>query len=318
MHKKGCFYYVHGNEIMDIVRFAVFTDLHYDHIHDGKMRINNFLKDIQNTSLDFIIELGDFCYPIDKNKPLLRELQQTGVPFYCVLGNHDTDAYSREQVLNFLEMPNNYYSFIYGKIKFIVLDACYIKDEKGCKPYFKRNYDKASDYYPYLPPEEIQWIKKEFDDTNDYYVIFSHHSLVNEFASRGVFNRGEIREIINNVNNSGKHVLLCMNGHDHGDAVSKIDKTYFYTLNAMSYIWCGLREHYSYSKEIHDSYPYLKDMILYKEGFYTIVTIFGDGSFEIRGMNGHYQNITPQELGIVDLWNGVSVAPVVSALKSGK
>lgn len=301
---------------MKKVQFAVFTDLHYDHIHDGKKRIYKFLNDIQNTSLDFIIELGDFCYPIDENKFILRELQQIGVPFYCVLGNHDSDAYPREHVMNFLEMQNNYYSFVHGKIKFIVLDACYIKNDAGCTPYFKRNYDKTSDCYPYIPPEEIEWLKNEFEDNNQYYVIFSHHSLVNEFASRGVFNRGEVREIINNVNMSGKHVLLCMNGHDHGDAVSKIDRTYYYTLNAMSYIWYGLREHYCYSKEIHDRYPYLKDMILYEEGFYTIVTIYGDGSFEIRGMNGHYQNITPQELGVGNMWNGVSVAPVVSSLKS--
>ncbi|MNP84364.1 hypothetical protein D3C76_1836450 [compost metagenome] len=57
-------------------------------------------------------------------------------------------------------------------------------------------------------------------------------------------------------------------------------------------------------------------MILYEEGLYTIVTIYGDGSFEIRGMKGHYQNITPQELGVGDTWNGVSVAPKVSSLKS--
>lgn len=33
--------------------------------------------------------------------------------------------------------------------------------------------------------------------------------------------------------------------------------------------------------------------------------IIEDGSFEIRGMKGHY-----------DMWNGVSIAPVVSSLIS--
>ena len=42
--------------------------------------------------------------------------------------------------------------------------------------------------------------------------------------------------------------------------------------------------------------------------------IIEDGSFEIRGMKGHYQSIIPQELGVDDMWNGVSIAPVVSSL----
>lgn len=299
---------------MEKVKFAVFTDLHYDHIHDGKKRINNFLNDIQNKSLDFIIELGDFCYPIDENKYLLRQLQQIGVPFYCVIGNHDSDVYPREQVMDFLNLRNNYYSFVHGNIKFIVLDACYIKNEVGCKPYYKRNYDKASDCYPYIPPQEIEWLKNELGDINQYYVIFSHHSLVNEFAKRGVSNREEIREIINNVNMSGKQVLFCMNGHDHGDDVKNINGIDYYTLNSMAYIWHGTKETFYYSDEIHLKYPYLKDLILYEEPLHIIVTIDESMNVQIDGMEGHYQNISPQEIGIGNTWNGVSIEPRTSSL----
>ena len=31
-------------------------------------------------------------------------------------------------------------------------------------------------------------------------------------------------------------------------------------------------------------------------------------------MNGHYQNITPEDIGIADTWNGVSIKPETSSL----
>ena len=33
-----------------------------------------------------------------------------------------------------------------------------------------------------------------------------------------------------------------------------------------------------------------------------------------KGMNGHYQNITPEDIGIADTWNGVSIKPETSSL----
>lgn len=52
---------------MKKVRFAVFTDLHYEHIHDGIERINYFIDNIKNKDIDFIIQLGDFCAPKEEN-----------------------------------------------------------------------------------------------------------------------------------------------------------------------------------------------------------------------------------------------------------
>ena len=36
---------------------------------------------------------------------------------------------------------------------------------------------------------------------------------------------------------------------------------------------------------------------------------------EIEGMKGHYQNVTPEDIGIADTWNGVSIRPHTSSLK---
>lgn len=300
---------------MSKIKFAVFTDLHYEHIPDGGERIENFIKQIKDADVHFIIQLGDLCSPRKENEFLLNMLASAGKPYYHVIGNHDSDLFPREKVMKFLSMDNSYYSFRYGKVKFIVLDTCFIKKDKGYEPYFKKNYDKTNDIYPVLPDYEFNWLKDQLSDNSDYYLIFSHHSLENEFAKRGVYNRHEIRDMINRVNSTGKKVLLCINGHDHGDSLKKIGQTYYLGLNSMSYIWFGPQyEHFCYSDEIHKKYPFLKDMVLYKEGLYSIITISENGGIEIQGINGHYQNISPKELGIKTTWNGRSILPMISSL----
>lgn len=84
----------------------------------------------------------------------------------------------------------------------------------------------------------------------------------------------------------------------------------------MSYIWFGPQyEHFCYSKDIHKKYPFVKDLVLYKDGLFAVVTISEDYGIEIEGMNGAYQNISPKDLGIEGTWNGRPVLPIVSSLK---
>jgi len=302
--------------VMDKIKFAIFSDLHYEHIPDGRQRIENFISKAIDAEVDFVIELGDFCNPKQENQVLLDMLDSIGKPHYHLMGNHDSDLFVKEDVMKFLKMDNSYYSFKYGNIKFIALDTCFIKNDNEYEPYCKKNYNSTKSIYPILPDYEIKWLEKQLADDSKYYVIFSHQSFENEFAKRGVYNRDEVRNLINSVNDSGKKVLLCINGHDHGDSLEKIGQTYYWGLNSMSYIWFGPQyEHFSYSDEIHKKYPFLKDMVLYKEGLFGIITITENGGIDIQGMNGHYQNISPEELGLNDKWNGRSILPIISSLK---
>lgn len=41
-----------------MIKFAVFTDLHYDHIPDGEQRLDEFIDSIRGENLDFIMSLG--------------------------------------------------------------------------------------------------------------------------------------------------------------------------------------------------------------------------------------------------------------------
>ena len=125
-----------------MIRFAVFTDLHYDHIPDGDRRIKEFLEIVRMKNPDFILSLGDLCYPAAENRKVIDALEQSGVPVYHTIGNHDTDQYSLEEVMDFLKIESSYYSFLIDDVKFIVLNTCYIRDGQKCVPFLKRNYDK--------------------------------------------------------------------------------------------------------------------------------------------------------------------------------
>jgi hypothetical protein len=192
-------------------------------------------------------------------------------------------------------------------IKFIVLYANFIKSQDEVTPYCSHNHRNSLKDYPYIPQEEIMWLKQELEDDQYYYVIFSHHSLTNDFKKRGISNRVEIRDILEQRNSVEKKVLLCMNGHDHGDDLKVVNGIPYYTVNSMSYIWHGVKETFNYSREIHERYPHLKDMILYEEPLHVIVYIDDNMTITIEGVEGHYQNIMPKDIGLGNTWNAVSI-----------
>jgi hypothetical protein len=289
------------------MKFAMFSDLHYDAIPDGNRRLEDLIKYAKEAEVEFIIELGDLCYPLNENKKVLDKLKSIELPCYFTIGNHNTDKFTIDEVMSFFNLKRSYYSFIKGNIKFIVLDSNFIKKKNDIIPYFKRNYDKSKDEYPYIPKEEIAWLKKELEDDEKYYIIISHQSLANDFQRRGISNREEIRSILEERNLNGNKILFCVNGHDHGGNYKLINNIYYYTLNSSSYIWHGTKEVFNYSKETHEQYPYLKDLILYKEALHIIVDIDDDMNVSIEGIDGHYQKHSPYDIGLTSTWNGVSI-----------
>jgi len=128
--------------------------------------------------------------------------------------------------------------------------------------------------------------------------------LVNEFGSRGVSNREEIREIL-----SQRKTILCMNGHDHGTDCRVVQGTVYYALNSMTYHWHNRTDIRPFEDEFYQKYPDLKHMVLYKDPLYCIIEI-GGGKVRITGAKSDYWKITPEDVGILDRrWDNVSVQP---------
>lgn len=287
------------------IRFLVFSDLHYDTVKDGDERIGKIIKKVKENQLDFCISLGDFCEPVLENKRLVSAFLQTKVPMYYAIGNHETDRHHLDEILVFYNMKSPFYSFELENYKFIVLNTCFYSKDGVEEAFYENNYKVKGSVYPILPQEQLNWLREELNDHKKH-IVFSHHSFSNEFAKRGVQNRDTIQNMF-----SAKNVLLCMNGHDHGDAVIEKNDTTYYTVNSSSNVWIGSQ--IDSSETLKEKYGHLNGILTYKEPFAVIVEI-DDSKIKINGVEGEYQSVTPEDIGLENYqWNGVSILPKASS-----
>lgn len=301
------------------MKIGLFADLHYDIIPDADRRIEDLVVAFKKERVDFVLELGDFCLS-SSNRELLKKMNSLKIPIHYTIGNHNTDYQPLNDVINYFGMDKSYYSFIQGNIKFIVLDSNYIKIDNEFIPFEVKNYYKTKGKYPYVPDFEIEWLVYELDD--DYpCIICTHQSLTNSVGHNGIVNRERIRSILEKSNQNRKNkVLLCLNGHDHGSCVTIVNGIVYYGINSCSYFWQEYQENYCFNDEIHEKYPMLKNMVLYDEALHSIIEIDDCFNIIIKGMEGKYLNVTPEEIGMPYLVEGVSVAPktVSLTIQSGK
>lgn len=291
-----------------MIKFLAFTDLHYDYATHGDECIQQILSRAKDEEVDFIVSLGDITAPFEQYKHVIESMKNCGIPVYHVLGNHDVKV-NLQQTMDFLEIDEPYYSFTHGDIKFIILNSCYYKQENE-EYSFPEKKGEGIDT-PIIPKEEMDWLKKELEDEKDY-VIFSHHSFTNQFRNRAVRNRQEVFDLF-----KGKSILLCMNGHDHGDDFKVIDQVPFYTLNAAYGPWIGFPNG---NAALAQKYEHLHGYVPYDRALSAVVTIERDvnrkhsGVIRIEGMQGDYESVTPAELGLAEpYWNGVYVEPKASS-----
>ena len=291
-----------------MIKFLVFTDLHYDYATHGDERIRQILSRAKVEEVDFVVSLGDITAPSDQYSQVPEKVADSGLPFYQVLGNHDIKV-DLHQTMEFLGLEEQYYSFTHDDIKFLFLNTCYYKqgNEERSFPEIK---DEAVDT-PIIPHEEMEWIKRELEDEKDY-VIFSHHSFTNTFRNRAVRNSHEVFDLFKR-----KNILLCMNGHDHGDDFKMIDQVPFYTLNSAYGPWIGFPNG---DTGLRRKYEHLHGYVPYDRALCAVVTIESDayhkhsGVIRIEGIQGDYESVTPAELGLSEpRWNGVSVEPKASS-----
>lgn len=280
------------------VTFAVVSDLHQDIAHDAEERLGTFLRAANDNQVDFIIELGDFCMPKEENKPFLKRWQDYAGEKYMLLGNHDMDNCSKEEVMQFIGMNNRYYSFDKGDFHFVVLDPNNIYDGEKYIPYENGNYFGYGEKVSYVDPEQVEWLKKDLQSTDKRCIIFSHQSF--ECSSQ---NREEIRKIFEdeNLRAGYKKVAVAFSGHDHTNYMKEINGIAYIQINSASNQWVG--EKYAcperFSDEINQKRPALKYTLPYKDALYGIVTLTGDG-MQLKGVKSEFIAPGPEELGITD------------------
>lgn len=279
------------------VRFAICADVHQDIIHDAPNRIKTFVEEAKMEKVDFIIQLGDFCFPVEENKPFLEIWNSFPGHKYHILGNHDMDICSKQEEMEFLGMKKNNYSFDQGAFHFIVLDPNYFVEEGKFSDYEAGNYFKHAKTRATIPPAQIEWLKNDISQTDKLVVVFSHQNLE---GKRGVKNQMEIRKILEDANSSRQKVIACFSGHDHDDLHSKINGIHYIRINSMSYEWVGKKYQYQgrFTEEIDKYRPALKYTLPFAKPVFAIVEIDPNGLLLIKGKKGAYVLPGPDELDV--------------------
>lgn len=295
----------------ETVKFGVFSDLHLDIMHDGESRFQEFMEAMEHENVDFIIQLGDFCYPEDteycacspQNMPvnlknslhmkidvpkmeLLAKFNAFEKPAYHVLGNHEFDFCTKEKALSLYGMKRRYYSFESKGWKFMVLDGNHYRDSDGViRDYRYGDYFDSADL-PYIDEEQMRWIGKELKGSAQPVVIFSHQPLTGE--KRGIRNADELLHLFEEVNRKERRVYLCMNGHTHLDKLECREGIFYYTVNSMSNHWMG--SEYAcrrYDEETERRFPNLQYVLPYEEPVFAVVTLDSQG-MTVKGREGSF------------------------------
>lgn len=283
------------------LRFGLAADVHKDIIHDADQRLTHFIERMQKARVEFIMQMGDFCIPHEKNRPFLDIFNRFEGPRYHMLGNHDMDGgFTRAQTMAYWGMRKKYYSFDAGEYHFVVLDG---NDKKK---------DPAPGYARYVGRPQREWLKADLNSTSLPTFVFSHQSLENP---HGVENRAEVRTILEQANDRAgwTKVVAAMSGHHHIDYLKAINGIHYVQINSMSYYWVGGKyTHERFDAAIEKANPYLKYTVPYKDPLFALVTIHPEGRFEIKGVRSSYIAPSPAELAFPDRGEGNRSSPNIS------
>ncbi len=103
--------------------FGICTDLHHDLIFDSHKHLGAFINAMNESNVDFIIQLGDFCFTQSHNRSILDLWNTFDSPSYHVIGNHDLEfSTSVDEVVDFYGMVAAYYSFDFNGESSYLLD----------------------------------------------------------------------------------------------------------------------------------------------------------------------------------------------------
>ncbi|MEA1951108.1 MAG: metallophosphoesterase, partial [Planctomycetota bacterium] len=148
------------------VRFGLISDVHQDIMHDAPERVGEFVEAMEEAKVDFICQLGDFCWPHPRNKLFLEQWNAFRGTQHHVLGNHDMDGgFSREQTVAFYGMPARHYSFDCKGVHFICLDG----NDPGGKD--------AKGYPHFIDESQAKWLADDLAKVKYPSVLFSHQPL---------------------------------------------------------------------------------------------------------------------------------------------
>lgn len=213
------------------MKFGVFADAHYAEKEDdgerffsrAEEKIEKCLRVFRKEQAEFMVCLGDLTDDRGKKEEKRKRLEklqamirESGIPFYLVLGNHDTDMMEKNASASpFGVFSGGYGSFDCGGMHFVILDANYGADGRRYTMQDMK-WDEL-----YLNEPQLQWLKQDLKGSSRPSVVLVHANLDGRMRDgerdpHVIVNHREVRGILEE---SGK-VVLVLQGHDHGGALT--------------------------------------------------------------------------------------------------
>ncbi len=228
------------NERPGKIRFAYLTDIHVKPNPIAEAGMAKALHHAQSLKpkVDFIMNGGDSIMDsleADKQKTqtqwdLFHSIlkKENSLPIYHCIGNHDVwgwfikndkpeadRLYGKVWVVETQQMPGRYYSFTKGKWHFIVLDSTQLNPAGG--------------YIAYLDPEQLEWLKKELEQSKDKFICIVSHIPILSICAGLFFNKTEANgdlKIQRNLMHTDfmalkkifleyPNIKVCLSGHIH-------------------------------------------------------------------------------------------------------
>lgn len=277
-----------GQNTAKKLKFGLISDVHKDIIHDADERLTAFVQEMQQSQVQAIMQMGDFCIPKMSNLGFMHIWNQFDGPRFHIIGNHDTDGgYKRSDTVKYYGMPDRYYSFDLHGFHFIVLDA------NDIPPGHRGGYPS------FIGPEQVEWLKDDLNKTELNTFVFSHQSLERPLCIK---NQQQVRDIIANAKNSNdkNKVAACFNGHWHIDHIRTIESVPYIHINSASYIWLNDPKYRRnrLSAELSKKYPYVANTIPYTKPVFTVLEIDpANQSFQIKSSESEWMGPGPDTIG---------------------
>ena len=278
---------------LEPLTFGLCADVHQDVMHDAPERLQAFVSEMNRRKVSFVAQLGDFCIPRKENQKFLDVFHSFEGPHYHVLGNHDTDSpnltkngYSQEETKAFWGMERDYYSFLQGGYRFLVVDGN------------DRPENAGTDYSRYMGAPQLQWLERELRTTEEPVVVLSHQSPEN---GEGLENGDRVRAILEKANEAAgwRRVLAWFSGHHHLNDLVRVNAIPYVQVNSMSYFWVGEEcRNFSYPEAVHAAHPMMEFTAPYRDPLWTTVTLDPEaGEIRIEGRGSDWVGRSPEELG---------------------
>ena len=260
------------------IKLGVITDLHFGFAPDAMARFDDFLETLEAEKPDAVLQLGDFCHPEEAARSLVKKWNSIKAPRINVLGNHDMDKGSKQQIMDFWEMPSRFGIYDLARLSVVVLDLNNLERQGKTLPYDKGNYFQSGQRLNLMDEEQKEWLAETLIKGEKPALILSHQPL--GFAERGGQIPKEQQEVFDilvqsRAENHKGAAAICLSGHLHVDRATIHQGFPCLSVNSASYHWCD-------------------GMNPYRDSLFAFIEIHPNGAVKVRGKMSQFVNDPPK------------------------